>query len=69
MSFITFNDGQSTVTPMEMLEKLAEYSWQSAAYCSDPIMSWAEYFTPLCIVLLNYYQVTFLIMRSVVTYG
>lgn len=58
MSFVTFNDGQNTVTPMEMLEKLAGYSWQSASYCSstDPIMSRAEYFTPLRIVLLKYYQ-------------
>lgn len=58
MSFITFNDGQSTVTPMEMLENLAGYSWQSASYCSstDLIMSWAEYSTPFCIVLLKYYH-------------
>lgn len=60
MSFITFNDGPSTVTPMEMFEKLAGYSWQSTSYCSstDPIMPWAEDFTPLCIVLLlsEYYQ-------------
>lgn len=58
MSFITFNDGQSTVTPMEMLENLAGYSWQSGSRCSmtDLIMSWAENSTTLGIVLLKYYQ-------------